>query len=137
MVGVTLEKSELALQWASLFFCHRVGFVLNAASEELPADPDTVVSPELTLCSFCFFVEKLRRSLPNLTRSSAVAQGPEPVKNSRSCESNLQVPNGSPRHQNQSASEYIVKDVDTFLFQSILLKIHTKPLNSKLKSYSL
>lgn len=49
--------------------------------------------------------EKLRRSLPNLTRSSAAAQGPEPVKNSRSCESNLQVPNGSPRHQNQSASK--------------------------------
>uniref|UniRef100_A0A3B4YED0 SLAIN motif family, member 2 n=1 Tax=Seriola lalandi dorsalis TaxID=1841481 RepID=A0A3B4YED0_SERLL len=49
--------------------------------------------------------EKLRRSLPNLTRSSAAAaQAPEPVKNSRSCESNLQVPNGgSPRHQNQSA----------------------------------
>ncbi|KAM9384062.1 SLAIN motif-containing protein 2 isoform 3-T3 [Pholidichthys leucotaenia] len=49
--------------------------------------------------------EKLRRSLPNLTRSSAVAaQTPEPVKNSRSCESNLQVPNGgSPRHQSQSA----------------------------------
>ncbi|CAJ1059955.1 SLAIN motif-containing protein 2 isoform X3 [Xyrichtys novacula] len=55
--------------------------------------------------------EKLRRSLPNLTRSSAAApQGPEPVKNSRSCESNLQVPNGgSPRHQNQSASEYFLK----------------------------
>ncbi|TWW57566.1 SLAIN motif-containing protein 2 [Takifugu flavidus] len=50
--------------------------------------------------------EKLRRSLPNLTRSSMAAQAPEPVKNSRSCESNLQVPNGSPRHQNQSASEY-------------------------------
>ncbi|XP_071395147.1 SLAIN motif-containing protein 2 isoform X1 [Centroberyx affinis] len=50
--------------------------------------------------------EKLRRSLPNLTRSTAAAaQGPEPVKNSRSCESNLQVPNGgSPRHQNQSAT---------------------------------
>ncbi|XP_027882710.1 SLAIN motif-containing protein 2 isoform X3 [Xiphophorus couchianus] len=49
--------------------------------------------------------EKLRRSLPNLTRSAAVTpQSPEPVKNSRSCESNLQVPNGgSPRHQSQSA----------------------------------
>ncbi|XP_061540248.1 SLAIN motif-containing protein 2 isoform X3 [Phycodurus eques] len=49
--------------------------------------------------------EKLRRSLPNLTRSNAAPpQGPEPVKNSRSCESNLQLPNGgSPRHQSQSA----------------------------------
>lgn len=63
---------------------------------------------ELTLSFFPSLVasaEKLRRSLPNLTRSSAAAQGPEPVKNSRSCESNLQVPNGSPRHQNQSASK--------------------------------
>ncbi|CAL8255138.1 unnamed protein product [Merluccius merluccius] len=52
--------------------------------------------------------EKLRRSLPNLSRSSLPAgPGPEPVKNSRSMESNLQTPNGgSPRHQNQSASEY-------------------------------
>ncbi|KAK9518916.1 hypothetical protein VZT92_021682 [Zoarces viviparus] len=49
--------------------------------------------------------EKLRRSLPNLTRAAAAVQNPEPVKNSRSCESNLQVPNGgSPRHQNQSAT---------------------------------
>ncbi|XP_055021210.1 SLAIN motif-containing protein 2 [Boleophthalmus pectinirostris] len=49
--------------------------------------------------------EKLRRSLPNLPRISAAAsQSPEPVKNSRSVESNLQVPNGSPRHQNQSAT---------------------------------
>ncbi|XP_053710191.1 SLAIN motif-containing protein 2 isoform X1 [Synchiropus splendidus] len=49
--------------------------------------------------------EKLRRSLPNLTRPSVAAsvQAQEPVKNSRSCESNL--PNGgSPRHQNQSAT---------------------------------
>nr|XP_029542235.1 SLAIN motif-containing protein 2-like isoform X3 [Oncorhynchus nerka] len=44
--------------------------------------------------------EKLGRSLPNLTRSNVAQQGPEPVTNSRSCESNLQVPNGSsPRHQ--------------------------------------
>ncbi|KAJ3599108.1 hypothetical protein NHX12_033071 [Muraenolepis orangiensis] len=48
--------------------------------------------------------KKLRRSLPNLSRSS-VGSGPEPVQNSRSMESNLQTPNGgSPRHQNQSAT---------------------------------
>ncbi|TKS74884.1 SLAIN motif-containing protein 2 [Collichthys lucidus] len=41
----------------------------------------------------------------NVVKNEAMAQGPEPVKNSRSCESNLQVPNGgSPRHQNQSAT---------------------------------
>ncbi|XP_045063656.1 SLAIN motif-containing protein 2-like [Coregonus clupeaformis] len=49
--------------------------------------------------------EKLGRSLPNLTRSNVAQQGPEPVKNSRSCESNLLVPNGgSPRHQAVSQS---------------------------------
>uniref|UniRef100_A0A8C7YDB1 SLAIN motif family, member 2 n=1 Tax=Oryzias sinensis TaxID=183150 RepID=A0A8C7YDB1_9TELE len=37
-------------------------------------------------------IEKLRRSLPNLSRSStAPAHAAEPAKNSRSCESNLQV----------------------------------------------
>nr|XP_061790690.1 SLAIN motif-containing protein 2-like [Nerophis lumbriciformis] len=44
--------------------------------------------------------EKLRRSLPNLTRSNAT----ETIKNNRGCESNIQMPNGgSPRHYSQSA----------------------------------
>ncbi|KAM9435108.1 SLAIN motif-containing protein 2 isoform 4-T4 [Clarias gariepinus] len=36
--------------------------------------------------------------------TNAIKNEAEPVKNSRSCESNLQVPNGSPRHQSQSTS---------------------------------
>ncbi|KAK0139578.1 SLAIN motif-containing protein 2 [Merluccius polli] len=63
-------------------------------------------APSCSLSCGSGFVEKLRRSLPNLSRSSLPAcPGPEPVKNSRSMESNLQTPNGgSPRHQNQSAT---------------------------------
>lgn len=75
-------------------------------------------------CALGCLAEKLRRSLPNLTRSSAAAQGPEPVKNSRSCESNLQVPNGSPRHQSQSASESIVPDTLTALLSLLFSNLY-------------
>ena len=73
--------------------------------QNIPVRP--VLHPHALSCG-SGFVEKLRRSLPNLSRSSLPAgPGQEPVKNSRSMESNLQTPNGgSPRHQNQSASEY-------------------------------